>query len=115
MPRRPKTAFDRYVSAQMRDAEFAKELASSRAEVDFVDRIVRALDERRVAIGLSKAELAKRVGMKAELIRRLFTASEPNPTLDTVARLAVALECRLDLEPLQGRRVRKLAARVARR
>jgi hypothetical protein len=53
--------------------------------------------------------------MKPEVGSRLFTASEPNPTLDTVVRLAAALECRLQLEPRHGRRVRKLAARDGRR
>ena len=52
--------------------------------------------------------------MSPEVVRRLFTASDPNPTLDTVMRLAVALECNLGLEPRVGRRVRKLAAREVR-
>jgi hypothetical protein len=52
--------------------------------------------------------------MSPEVVRRLFTARNPNPTLDTVVRLAVALDCNLGLEPRVGRRTRKLAARDVR-
>jgi len=53
--------------------------------------------------------------MGPEVVRRLFTASDPNPTLDTVVRLAVALDCNLGLEPrVAGRRKRKFAAREVR-
>ena len=67
-----------------------------------------------VAMRRIQADLAKRVGMSPEVVRRLFTASDPNPTLDTVVRLAVALDCNLGLEPRVGRRTRKLAAREVR-
>ncbi len=109
MARRAKTGFDRYFEGQLQDAEFAREYESARQEIDAIDAFVRALDARREEAGMTKAELAKQVGMKPEVIRRLFTASEPNPTLDTVVRLAAALDCRLGLEPRHGRRVRRLA------
>ena len=114
MPRR-RTAFDKYFDTQMRDAGFAREYAAARSEIDTVDDFVRLLDARREAVGFTKAELAVRVGMKPEVIRRLFTSSQANPTLDTVVRLASALGCSLDLAPRVGRRVRKLAAREVRR
>ena len=115
MPQRPKTGFDKYLATQMKDAEFKHEYESARLEIDSVDAFVRALDARREQAGFTKADLAKRVGMSPEVVRRLFTASDPNPTLDTVVRLAVALDCNLGLEPrVGGRRVRKLAAREVR-
>lgn len=114
MARRRKTGFDKYFAEQMKDAEFARDYEGARREIDSVDALVRALDARREEAGLSKTDLAKLVGMKPEVVRRLFTASEPNPTLDTVVRLVVALDCRLGLEPRHGRRVRKLAAREVR-
>jgi ribosome-binding protein aMBF1 (putative translation factor) len=115
MASRRRTAFDKYLDTQLKDAGFAREYAAARGEIDSVDAFVRLLDARREALGFSKAELAVRVGMKPEVVRRLFTASEPNPTLDTVVRLASALGCSLDLAPQVGRRVRKLAAREVRR
>jgi ribosome-binding protein aMBF1 (putative translation factor) len=114
MARRPKTGFDKYFATQMKDAEFKREYERARREIDSVDAVVRALDARREEAGLTKADLARRVGMSPEVVRRLFTARNPNPTLDTVVRLAVALDCNLGLEPRVGRRTRKLAARDVR-
>lgn len=114
MPRRPRTGFDKYLAVQMKSPEFKGAYERARREIDSVDAFVRALDARREEAGITKADLAKRVGMKPEVIRRLFTATEPNPTLDTVVRLAVALDCDLGLLPRVGRRVRKLAAREVR-
>lgn len=99
MSRRPKTGFDRYFDARMKDGEFSEDYVAARREIDTVDKLVRALDEAREHEGLTKAELAKRVGMKAEVVRRLFTTEDPNPTLDTVVKLASALNCSLDLVP----------------
>lgn len=112
---RPKTSFDKYFATQLKDATFKREYERARREIDSVDAFVRALDARREEAGVSKAALAQRVGMSPEIVRRLFTAADPNPTLDTVMRLVVALDCNLGLEPRSGRRVRKLAAREARR
>ncbi len=111
---RRKTSFDKYFASQMKDAAFKQEYESARQEIDSVDSFVRALDARREAAGISKAALAKLVGMSPVVVRRLFTASDPNPTLDTVMRLAGALDCDLGLKPRVGRRVRKLAARQVR-
>ena len=99
MARRPRTSFDTYLAGQMRDPAFARAYESARSEIDSVDALVRALDARREQVGLTKSHLAKLVGMKPEVVRRLFTSSEPNPTLDTVIRLVVALDCTLGLEP----------------
>lgn len=87
----------------MRDAAFAKEYAAARREIDAVDELVRALDAAREKAGLTKAALAKRVGMKSEIVRRLFTAEAPNPTLDTVVKLAGALNYSLGLVPRRTR------------
>ena len=99
MSRRPKTGFDRYFATRMKDRDFSQAYLAARRQIDTVDGLVRALDEAREKEGLTKTALAKLVGMKAEVVRRLFTADEPNPTLDTVVRLAGALNCSLDLVP----------------
>ncbi len=113
MARRPKTGFDTYLQRQMKDPAFARAYESARSEIDSVDAFVRALDARREQTGLTKSHLAKLVGMKPEVVRRLFTSSEPNPTLDTVIRLVVALDCKLGLEPRRAGRGRRLPAREA--
>jgi DNA-binding phage protein len=77
-------------------------------EIDTVDHLVRALDAAREKAGLTKTDLSKLVGMKPEVVRRLFTADEPNPTLETVLKLVNALNCSLDLVPRTGRRTARV-------
>ena len=47
---------------------------------------------------------ARRVDLRPEVIRRLFSAESPNPTLSTVVALAGALELELTAEPLEDSR-----------
>jgi len=71
-----------------------------------IDDVVNGIDERRRKAGLSKAALARRAGMRDAAVRRLFTASDTNPTLRTAATLAAALGLRLTVEPMaRGERV----------
>lgn len=97
MSRRPSTGFDRYFDKQMEDPEFATAYKAAREEIDSVDVLVRALDAVRVKKGLTKAELARLAGMAPEAVRRLFTAQGSNPTLETVVKIAGALDYRLGL------------------
>ena len=99
MANKRKTAFDRYLDERMKDREFSREYADARAEIDAIDRIIRTLDEVRKASNLSKADLARRIGAKPEIVRRLLTAEDPNPTIATVAKVSAALNLRLDLVP----------------
>jgi DNA-binding phage protein len=97
MARRTRTGFGRFFDEQMSSPSFAKAYAASRVEVDAVDRIVRALDQARVAGKMTKADLARAIAAKPEVVRRLFTQSNPNPTLGTVVHLAQALGYSLEL------------------
>ena len=94
-----KTAFDRYLDERLRDKEFAREYTEARAEINTIDQIIRLLDTARKKLNLSKADLARRIGAKPEIVRRLLTAEDPNPTISTVVKIAAALDLRLDLVP----------------
>jgi DNA-binding phage protein len=102
MPPRPKTAFDRYFDEQMKDPAFAAEYRAGRAEIDAIDKLIRALDAARLISGLSKAELARKIGAQPEMVRRLLTAPRGNPTMDTVLKVATALGFHLELVPNRG-------------
>ncbi len=107
-------AFDKYLAQRKRNPAFAKEFAEARAEVDAIDRLVRSLDEVRETKGVSKAALARAIGARPEMVRRLMTAEGQNPTLRTVVKLASELGCHLELVPdRSGRRAR--SHRAARR
>jgi ribosome-binding protein aMBF1 (putative translation factor) len=100
--RRRKTGFDRLFDEQMKDPAFAAGYAEERAKIDSVDRVIRMLDEARVELGMSKANLARQVSARPEIVRRLFTVKDPNPTIGTVAKLAAVLGLRLEPVPTSG-------------
>lgn len=98
MPRQ-KTAFDKYLDRRMKDPAFASSYREARAVIDSTDALVRALDEARLVAGVSKADLARQIEARPEIVRRLFTTHGANPTLATVLKLADALGFHLELVP----------------
>jgi len=96
---RKKTAFDKYFDNRMKDPAFASAYAEARAVIDSTDSLIRALDDARLLVGVSKAELARQIAARPEIVRRLFTATDSNPTLATVLKLAEALGFHLELVP----------------
>jgi ribosome-binding protein aMBF1 (putative translation factor) len=87
-----KTGAERYFETRGKSAEYRDAYERTRSSIDEVDRIVAAIEERRLALGLSKAELARRVGIAPESVRRLLSAEHANPTLSTVVSLAKVLD-----------------------
>ncbi len=59
--------------------------------------LVRALDEQREAAGISKTELASRMGVSREVVSRLFSGSSGNPQLGTIVSAVMALGVSLDV------------------
>lgn len=109
--RRKKTGFDRFFDEQMKDPAFAAGYEKERARIDAIDHVIHVLDEARVEMGMSKADLARSIAAKPEIVRRLFTAEAPNPTIGTIAKLADVLGLRLELVPAARRtRPRKAAS-----
>lgn len=96
--------YERWRAEQMQDPEFGREYRAARAQIDQVDAIIRRLDELRMEMGMSKAQLARRIGKNPAVVRRLFTA-QVNPELKTIAAIADALDAEITLKP------RKAAAR----
>jgi DNA-binding phage protein len=86
------TGAERYFEARAaKSPEYRQALDAARARIAAVDGVVRALDERRMDLGLSKAELARQAGMRPEVVRRILGAGPANPTLATVISLASAM------------------------
>lgn len=95
MARATRTGAERHL-AERADAH---EYDAARRRIDQIDRLVQALDEHREALGMTKAELARRADLAPEAVRRLFSADSPNPTISTLAALADTLG--LELVPRQ--------------
>lgn len=97
----PRTAAERYLAERLQDPEYRAAYLAARDRIGRLDAMMRAFDARREELALSKAELARRAGIKPEAVRRLFSAERQNPTLSTVLALADALE--LDVVPMPRR------------
>ena len=101
--REARTGAERYFAERMLDPEYRREYEAASVRIRTTDAIVRSLDARRQAEGLTKAELARRAHLPAEAVRRLFSADRANPTLGTIAALAGALDVELVLQPLASK------------
>ena len=84
----PRTGAERYLAQRLDDPEYRAAYNAARDRIAQIDTVVNSLDSRRIELGMSKAELARRAGVKPEAIRRLFSVERPNPTLSTLVALA---------------------------
>lgn len=99
----PLTGAERYLVGRLDDPEYRSAYEQAKERIDQIDWVVRALDDRRAELNLTKADLARRAGVKPEVIRRLFSAEKPNPTLRTLVAIAGALNLELRPEPRRPR------------
>lgn len=97
MAAKRKTGFDRYFEQRMGEPSFAANYREARAEIDAADTLIRALEAARARTGMTKADLARRIETSPEVIRRLLTASDGNPTMSTVLKVASVLGYHLEL------------------
>ena len=96
-----RTGAERYITKQMDDPEFRAAHEAAARRIRRIDELVRAVDARRVEVGWTKAELARRAGMPPEAVRRLFSMEGPNPTAATLVALADALDLELVARPAE--------------
>jgi DNA-binding phage protein len=110
-----RTGFDKFLEEKLSDSSFREEFEVARAEIAATDALIRALEGARAGRGISKAELARRISVKPEIVRRLLTDAAGNPTIATVLKVATALDYHLELVPNQGRRAARApeAARLS--
>lgn len=113
-----RTGAERYLARRLEDSEYRQAYEDASERIEQIDSVIRAFDARREELHLTKAELARRAGVKPEAIRRLFSAEKPNPTLTTLVALAGALDLEIRPSP-RGRvstsRVRSAASGTRRR
>ena len=99
MATKPRTAAERYLAKQLKSPEYRAANDRARGRIGQIDTMVRALDDRRTALGHTKAELARRADLAPEAVRRLFSTEAPNPTIATLVALADALDLELTVTP----------------
>lgn len=79
----------------MKDPEYRDAYLSAANEIAQTDSVIHWLDARRVDLGMSKADLARRINRNESSIRRLFTAQRARPELPLIAAIAEALGAEL--------------------
>jgi ribosome-binding protein aMBF1 (putative translation factor) len=82
---------ERRRASRMQDPEYRLAYDRAAREIAQTDSVIRELDALRVDLGMSKAELARRVNRNASSVRRLFTASQARPELPLIAAIADVL------------------------
>jgi len=78
-------------------------------------KILQRCEEERERAGLSKAALARTVGVNPAAMRRLFTAEGSNPTFKTMIGILAALNLELVVKPTPRRRRPQATTRHANR
>ena len=110
---------ERRRARRMKDAAYREAYEQAARELAQTDAVIQELDALRVDLGMSKAELARRVNRNASSVRRLFTASQVRPELPLIVALADALVAELRIvrrreyarpRPAKGRRGERIAA-----
>jgi DNA-binding XRE family transcriptional regulator len=91
--------YDRRRRDWLADDDARAEYERTRREIDQIDAVIRSLDELRENAGMSKAELARRIGRNPASIRRLFTAEQARPELPLIVSIADALDASIEIKP----------------
>jgi DNA-binding XRE family transcriptional regulator len=90
--------YDKRRQDWLADEDTLAEYERTRHEIEQIDSVIRSLDELREDAGMSKAELARRVGRNPASIRRLFTAEQARPELPLIVSIANALDANVEIK-----------------
>ena len=78
-----------------------------------MDSLINAIEPVLIAAGLSKAELARRIGAKPESVRRLLSDQRDNPALGTILKVLGEIDLHLELAPNRPQRSSRTAGASA--
>jgi len=109
-------AFDRYLNEQLADPEFKVGFERKLARLNSFVELMKAMERAREAHKLSKKAVAERMGRHPSAVSRLLCGEGPNPTLETIAELAEALDLRVSIEvrprPKHGKKTHGVAVKA---
>jgi ribosome-binding protein aMBF1 (putative translation factor) len=97
MARAASDYYERRKAAWLSDPETRGQYERERREIEQIDAVIRSLDQLRVDAGISKTELARRIGRNPSSIRRLFTAQTARPELPLIVSIADELGARVEI------------------
>src|SRR5712692_833702 len=108
-----RTGAERYFAKRLKDPVYREARKSATKTIRAIDDLVQALDTARERQHLSKAELARRVGVDPAAMRRFFSTDAPNPTAQWLVPVALALGFRFNLEQEEVRNAKSARPRRA--
>ncbi len=91
--------FKKHLDENMKDPEFKKAWHDLDPEFELLESFIKAREK----AGITQAELAKRIGTKQPALSRLETGRFTKATLETLKKIADALNMRLVIK-LQAKR-----------
>ena len=106
------TYHQRRLARRLEDRAFRTEYERAQREIEQIDAVMRELDCLREDQGMSKAEVARRIGKDPASVRRLFS-SEANPQLATVVAIAGVLGAKVEVKPPRRHRHQRDATAAA--
>jgi len=89
--------FHQHLREDLRDPEFAEAFYDMSVDI----ALLQVLEQARKALNVSEKELAERMGVQRTTVTRLFNASHPNTTLDTISYIlrTLAIKAEIKISP----------------
>lgn len=96
--------WEQFRARLLEDPEAREEYERTFREVSALRTILQTCEAEREKVGLSKADLAHRVGRNPSAIRRLLTSETGNPTFKTMLGICDVLGLELTVRPAKRRK-----------
>ena len=89
--------FHQRLNEDLTDPEFTEAFYDTSVDI----ALLQVLEQASKALNVSEKELAERMGVQRTTVTRLFNASHPNPTLDTISDIlrALGLQAEIKISP----------------
>ncbi len=88
----PRTPSEHYLAERLQDADYRRAFFASRRRITEVDLAILSIEQRRVERGWTHAELARRSGLRTEVVRRLIASDHPEVRRGMIDALDRALQ-----------------------
>ena len=93
------------LNRELKDPEVRREFSANAARIQMIDHIVNALEERREAVGWSKEELARAIGLRPRAINRLFARKRRNLDIEKCLEIAAVLGMDVEVTVAEDRQL----------
>lgn len=89
--------FDLALEQELTDPAFRAGFERKLAKITAIAELLTSFEAARAKRQIPKAEVARRIDRRPEAVSRLLSGRDQNPTLDTIADLAFALDLEIEV------------------